>query len=390
MPLPIFALFLAAFAIGTAEFVIAGLLPEVSTDLGVTIPTAGLLISAYAIGVAIGGPLVTLALARLPRKAALLLLVSAFTVGQALCAIAPDYTLLMTARLLVSIGHGAYFGVAAIAATQIAGQGKAGRAVALLLAGITVANIFGVPAGTAIGNALGWRTTFWAVGALGLVALAAIAVLVPASPRQPRAAASLGNEIRVLAQPAIWMTFVVVIVAMIAQFSLFSYIAPYLTEITRVPLDWVPWLLVLSGIGSTGGVLIGGRLADWKLMPTLIGMLLAAAVVYGVIWLAGSNVWVMAVCIALWSGLSFGFGAPAQTRILKAAAAAPNLASPLVPTAFNIGIALGASIGAAALEAGWGYPSLPLIGIVSSLAAAAIAAASWTAGRPGKTPLPMP
>ncbi len=381
MPLPIFALFLAAFGIGTAEFVIAGLLPDVSADLGVTIPTAGLLISAYAIGVAIGGPLVTLALARIPRKSALLLLVGIFTAGQALCAIAPDYTLLMVSRLLVSIGHGAYFGVAAITATRIAGPGKAGRAVALLLAGITVANIIGVPAGTAIGNAFGWRATFWAVGILGLLATAAIAIFVPPSPAETRAASSLGDEIRILGRPAIWMTFLVVMVAMIAQFSLFSYIAPYLTEITRVPADWVPWLLLLFGVGSTGGVLIGGRLADWKLMPTLVGMLLAAAVVYGVIWLFGANVWVMGISIVLWSGLSFGFGAPAQTRILKAAADAPNLASPLVPTAFNIGIALGASIGAAALEANWGYPSLPLIGVLASLAAAAIAAASWNAGR---------
>ena len=377
MPLPIFALFLAAFGIGTAEFVIAGLLPDVSVDLSVSIPTAGLLISAYAIGVAIGGPLVTLALARVPRKSALLILVGTFTIGQVLCALAPDYTLLMVARLLVSIGHGAYFGVAAITATRIAGPGKAGRAVALLLAGITVSNIIGVPAGTAIGNALGWRATFWAVGGLSLLSVAAIALLVPASPPEHRAAASLGNEIRVLGRPQIWMTFIVVMVAMIAQFSLFTYIAPFLTEITRVPAEVVPWLLLLFGVGSTLGVLIGGRLADWKLMPTLVGMLLAAAAVYGVIWLAGGNVWVVAVCIVLWSGLSFGFGAPAQTRILKAAADAPNLASPLVPTAFNIGIALGASIGAAALEAGWGYPSLPLIGVVSSLAAAAIAVASW-------------
>lgn len=377
MPLPIFALFLAAFGIGTAEFVIAGLLPDVSVDLGVSIPTAGLLISAYAIGVAIGGPLVTLALARVPRKSALLILVGTFTIGQVLCALAPDYTLLMVARLLVSIGHGAYFGVAAITATRIAGPGKAGRAVALLLAGITVSNIIGVPAGTAIGNALGWRATFWAVGGLSLLSVAAIALFVPASPPEHRAAASLGNEIRVLGRPQIWMTFIIVMVAMIAQFSLFTYIAPFLTEITRVPAEVVPWLLLLFGVGSTLGVLIGGRLADWKLMPTLVGMLLAAAAVYGVIWLAGGNVWVVAVCIVLWSGLSFGFGAPAQTRILKAAADAPNLASPLVPTAFNIGIALGASIGAAALEAGWGYPSLPLIGVVSSLAAAAIAVASW-------------
>lgn len=377
MPLPIFALFLAAFGIGTAEFVIAGLLPDISTDLGVSIPTAGLLISAYALGVAIGGPLVTVALARLGRKTALLLLVALFSAGQVLCALAPDYTLLLVARILVSVGHGAYFGIAAIAATRIVGPDRAGRAVALLLTGITVANVLGVPLGTAIGNALGWRATFWVVGALGLVSLAGIALLVPESPATPRGQSSLARDIRVLARPAVYMTFLVIVVAMIGQFALFSFIAPFLVEETGVPLDWVPALLVLNGIGSTIGVLIGGRLADWKLMPTLIGMLLLLAVIYALLAVTGANPVLAGICILIWAGASFGFGAPAQTRILKAAADAPNLASPLVPSVFNIGIALGASAGAYALEAGWGYASLPLIGAAVSLAAAAIAAASW-------------
>ncbi len=377
MPLPIFALFLAAFGIGTAEFVIAGLLPDVSTDLGVSIPTAGFLISAYALGVAAGGPIVTLALARVSRKAALLGPVAVFTAGQVLCAIAPDYWLLLGARMLVSIGHGAYLGVAAITATRIVGADKAGRAVALLLAGITVANIIGVPAGTAIGNALGWRATFWAVGILGVLALLAIALFVPATRPEDRAAASLGNEIRVLAHPAIWMTLIVIIVAMVGQFSLFSYIAPYLTDVTGVPGGYVPWLLLLFGVGSTIGVLVGGRLADWKLMPSLISMLLAVAATYAVLWVFGTNPIVVGIGILLWAGLSFGFGAPAQTRILKTAADAPNLASPLVPTAFNIGIAAGAWVGGNAIDAGWGYASLPAIGVVVSIAAAAIAAISW-------------
>jgi len=377
MPLPIFALFLAAFGIGTAEFVIAGLLPDISTDLGVSIPTAGLLISAYALGVAVGGPLVTVALARLGRKTALLLLVALFSAGQVLCALAPDYTLLLVARILVSVGHGAYFGIAAIAATRIVGPDRAGRAVALLLTGITVANVLGVPLGTTIGNALGWRATFWVVGALGLVSLAGIALLVPESPATPRRQSSLARDIRVLARPAVYMTFLVIVVAMIGQFALFSFIAPFLVEETGVPLDWVPALLVLNGIGSTIGVLIGGRLADWKLMPTLIGMLLLLAVIYALLAVTGANPVLAGICILIWAGASFGFGAPAQTRILKAAADAPNLASPLVPSVFNIGIALGASAGAYALEAGWGYASLPLIGAAVSLAAAAIAAASW-------------
>jgi DHA1 family inner membrane transport protein len=381
MGLPVFALFLAAFAIGTAEFVIAGLLPEVAADLGVSIPTTGLLISAYAIGVAIGGPLVTLLIGRLERKLALLVLVTAFTAGQVLCALAPSYGWLMAARLFTSIGHGAYFGVAAIVATRIAGVAKAGRAMALLLAGITVSNIIGVPAGTAIGNLLGWRATFWAVCGAALVAMVAIAVLVPTTPAAAQGRSSLRQELAVLTRPAIWMTFLIIIVAMIAQFSLFAFISPFLTEITHVPIGYVPAMLLLFGVGSTIGVLVGGRLSDWRLMPTLVGMLVLLALVYAVIWLAGSSIPVMVVAVLFWSGLSFGFGAPAQTRIMKAASDAPTLASPLLPSAFNVGIALGASIGAAALEAQWGYGSLPLIGLIATVAAAAMAAFSWRATR---------
>lgn len=387
MPLPLIALFLTAFGIGTAEFVIAGLLPEVSTDLGVSIPTAGFLITAYAIGVAVGGPIVTLLTARFSRKATILALVAAFTIGQALCALAPTYPLLMAARLLVSVGHGAFFGVAAIVATRLVPPEKAGSAVAMLLAGITVANILGVPGGTAIGNMFGWRATFWAVGLLALASFLATAILLPAD--QPEAAherASIAAQFKVLGRPVIFLSFAVIIVAMIGQFAVFTYIAPYLITVTQVPQDLVPWLLLLFGLGSTAGVFAGGRLADWKLMPSLLGMLVALAIVYAAMALSSYNAIAMGICILLWSGLSFGFGAPVQTRILKAAADAPNLASPLIPTAFNLGIALGASIGAAALEQGWGYVSLPWIGCVVSVAAAVIALMSWNAGQPRSAP----
>ncbi|KFL26678.1 hypothetical protein JP74_11300 [Devosia sp. 17-2-E-8] len=385
MPLPLIALFLAAFGIGTAEFVIAGLLPEVSVDLGVSIPTAGFLITAYAIGVAVGGPIVTLLTSRYSRRNTILALIAVFTIGQALCAIAPNYPMLMAARLLVSIGHGAFFGVAAIVATRLVAPEKAGSAVSMLLAGITVANILGVPGGTAIGNALGWRATFWAVGLLGLLSLLAIMLLLPADkPEASHERTSLSAQFKVLGRPVILLSFAIIIVAMIGQFAVFTYIAPYLITVTNVPQDLVPWLLLLFGVGSTIGVLAGGRLADWKLMPSLIGMLLALTVVYAAMALSSYHAIAMGICILLWSGLSFGFGAPVQTRILRASADAPNLASPLIPTAFNLGIALGASIGAAALDHGWGYVSLAWIGSVVSLAAAVIAVVSWNFETPAK------
>jgi MFS transporter, DHA1 family, inner membrane transport protein len=376
MPLPLFALFLAAFCIGTAEFVIAGILPEVSQDLAVSIPQAGMLITAYAIGVAIGGPIVTMLIGGISRKVAVVSIIAVFTVGQVLCALAPSYELLMASRLLVSIGHGAFFGAAAILATRLVPPEKAGRAVGLLLAGLTVANILGVPGGTAIGQAFGWRATFWAVGACGLVALAATAFLLPHDKPQPSSGRIL-RELGALTRPAVWMTFLTIVVAIIGQFALFTYIAPYLTEVSGIPASFVPWILLLSGLGSTVGVLAGGRLADWKLMPSLIGMLIALAVVFALMWFFGSNAIVIAVLIVIWSGLSFGFGTPAQTRVLKAAADAPNLVSSLVPSAFNVAIAAGSWAGAVALEGGWGYQSLPLIGVVVSLAGAAIATLSW-------------
>lgn len=385
MPLPLIALFLAAFGIGTAEFVIAGLLPEVSVDLGVSIPTAGFLITAYAIGVAVGGPIVTLLTSRYSRRNTILALIAVFTIGQALCAIAPNYPMLMAARLLVSIGHGAFFGVAAIVATRLVAPEKAGSAVSMLLAGITVANILGVPGGTAIGNVLGWRATFWAVGLLGLLSLLAIMLLLPADkPEATHERTSLSAQFKVLGRPVILLSFAIIIVAMIGQFAVFTYIAPYLITVTNVPQDLVPWLLLLFGVGSTIGVLVGGRLADWKLMPSLIGMLLALTVVYAAMALSSYHAIAMGICILLWSGLSFGFGAPVQTRILRASADAPNLASPLIPTAFNLGIALGASIGAAALDHGWGYVSLAWIGSAVSLTAAVIAVVSWNFETPAK------
>jgi len=291
------------------------------------------------------------------------------------------FNLVLGTAGLPSFGHGAYFGVAAIVATQIVGPQKSGRAIALLLSGITVANILGVPGGTAIGNLFGWRATFWAVGLLGLVALAFIVALLPRDAAPERRAGSMAGGFRVLARPAIYMSFAVIVVAMVGQFAVFTFIAPYLIEVTGRPELYVPWLLLLFGLGSTIGVLIGGRLADWKLMPSLVGMLLALAATYGLMAAASYSPIAMAVAILVWAALSFGFGAPVQTRILKAAADAPNLASPLVPTAFNIGIALGASVGAFALDHGWGYVSLPLIGVGVSLAATVIALASWQAER---------
>ncbi|KKC37339.1 MFS transporter [Devosia epidermidihirudinis] len=389
MSLPLFALFLAAFAFGTAEFVIAGVLPEVALGLGVTIPVAGFLITGYAIGIAIGGPLLAVATKKMSRKTLILVLGAVFTVGQALCALAPNFELLMVARVLVAVVHGTYFGIAAIVAVNLVPEDKRGFAVALILSGLTVSNILGVPGGTAIGNAFGWRATFWAVGALGLVATLIAAFFLPSKAGQAATGGSFLREFKALGRQQIVTSLAIVILVMIGQYSLFTYIAPLLREVTQLDAGIVPWVLLLYGVGSTIGVFIGGRLADWKLMPSLIAILATQAIAFTLLHFVSPYPIPMAIMVVFWGGVNFAFGAPVQSRVLAWAADAPNLASALIPTGFNIGIAIGAILGAYMLENGHGYQELPLIGAFALVLAVLIAIFSYVwEKRVGSTPPP--
>jgi DHA1 family inner membrane transport protein len=377
MPIAIYALFAAAFAIGTSEFVIAGILPEVSGDLGVSIPTAGLLVSFYAFGVAVGGPVLALFTGSAPRRLLLLIYVGIFTVGHVLCALAPNYDLLMAARIGIALIHGAYFGTAMVVATALAPVERRGSAVALLLAGLTVANIIGVPLGTAIGQNFGWRATFWCVGLLGALAFVAIVLLIPKLPGVPASQGSVMREIKALGRAPVYMSLLVIIFATIGQFAVFTYISPLLTEISGIPASMVPWLLLLFGVGSTIGVLVGGRLADWKLMPSLIGILIIETIVLALMGLLAWQPYVMALLVLVWGSLAFAFGSPVQSRILGNTTDAPMLASTLIPSAFNVAIALGALLGGALIEAGSSYAILPWIGALGALISVLIAIVSW-------------
>lgn len=390
MSLPLIALFLAAFAFGTAEFVIAGILPDVAAGLGVDIPVAGYLISGYAIGIAIGGPLLAVATKKMGRKRLILLLGAIFTAGQVLCAIAPSFELLMLARVLVSVVHGTYFGIAAIVAVSIVPPEKRGFAVALILSGLTVSNILGVPGGTAIGNMLGWRATFWAVGALGLVATLAIALFLPLGAGAAATSGSFRREFKALGRQQIVTSLFIVILVMIGQYSLFTYIAPLLGTVTELDGNLIPWILLLYGVGSTIGVFVGGRLADWKLMPSLITILALQAALFLALHLASPYPWPMAIVTILWGGANFAFGSPLQSRVLAWAGDAPNLASALIPTGFNIGIAIGAILGANLLAGGFGYANLPLIGLVTAVMATAIASLSYFWERKAMSQTPEP
>lgn len=269
-------------------------------------------------------------------------------------------------------------------------EDQRGRAVAVILSGLTVSNVIGVPAGTAIGGLWGWRATFWVMGALGVVAILAMLALLPRTAGAANRPVSLAHEVRVLGRQQVWTSLILMLMLMIGQFGLFTYITPTLLEVTGLDESLIPWVLLLNGVGATIGVLLGGKLADWKLMPSLIAMLFLQGVMLAIIYAVSPYPLPMIVAIVLWGGLNFAIGAPIQTRILAWTADASNLASSLIPSGFNVGIALAASLGAAMLNAGLGYRSLPVAGALAMLVAVMVALASqaWEWRSRSTPPLP--
>jgi DHA1 family inner membrane transport protein len=358
--IPVVALFLSAFAICTAEFIIAGLLPAIAADLKVDIPTAGLLISGYALGVAIASPVFALLTGKVPRRPLMMVLMGIFVLGNILCALSTTYWMLLSARLLVACCHGLFFGVALVLAMRLAPPDRQTSAVSLVVAGVTLASVLGVPLGTAIGNAYGWRATFLVIAGAGALATLAVALLVRAAPEQTAAVSNLSAELRAVLRPPVLLTYTIIAFFMVGVMVLYSYIVPLLTTVSGVPLAYVP--VVLFGMGFFGvfGNLIGGRLADRRPFTTMIGILVALAVVILAMAPMAHSALGITACLWLAYLVAFGFPAPIQTRVLSYAADAPNLASTLLSTAFNIGVAIGAALGAAVINAGLGYASLPL------------------------------
>lgn len=360
--LPILALAAASFGIGTTEFVIMGLLPDVARDFGITIPQAGYLVSGYAMGVVVGAPLVAMATARLPRKIALMLLIGIFTVGNLGCALAPGYALLMTARIVTAFAHGAFFGIAAVVARDLVPRERRTQAVSLIFAGLTLANVLGVPMGTALGQAAGWRSTFWAVTAIGVIAALAILRFVPRG--LPGSRGGLAVEFRALGRRAVLVPMLISTVASVSMFSLFTYITPLLERVTGLTAPGVTGALLAIGIGLTIGNLIGGRLADRNLLATVVGCFLGLVIVLCAMTLVISLQLPTIALLTVWGGLAFALVSPLQVWVVDAATDAPNLASTLNQGAFNLGNALGAWLGGGALTAGLSYAHLPLVGAV--------------------------
>jgi MFS transporter, DHA1 family, inner membrane transport protein len=356
------SLMLASFGIGTGEFVIVGLVPGLASDLRVSVPTAGLLISVYALSVAFGSPFIAALLSSVPRRRALVLLMLVFLMGDVACAIAPGFRFLMIARITTALAHGAFFGIASIVAGELAPPGKAVRAVALLFTGLTVANVVGVPLGTWIGQAAGWRVTFALVAVLAAVALAGMLIWLPR--HLGRGSNGIRRELAALRQPQIWLAMLVSTLSSAALFTVLTFLTPLLEHEAKFSPHGAAFALFIFGAGLTAGGLVGGRFADRHVVLVVRALLAADALaLIGVGLLLRSGPLALA-SIFIWGIAAFALVPPLQQRVVTEAEGAPQLASTLNQSAFNLGDALGAALGAAVLANGFGYFWLPEIGAV--------------------------
>ncbi|OHV88971.1 MFS transporter [Mesorhizobium sp. ORS 3428] len=389
MPLALYALTAGAFGIGVTEFVIMGLLLDVSADLGVSISAAGLLISGYALGVVVGAPLLGALAGRLAKKTLLLALMVVFTVGNLACALAPDYWTLMAARVLTAFAHASFFGVGSVVATSLVAPNRKASAIALMFTGLTVANILGVPFGTWLGQAYGWRSTFLAVTLVGLVAFAVIALLVPRD--EPVAAndESSEAELAVLARRPVLLGLLTTVLSWVGVFAAFTYLAPLLTRISGFSEAAVSPILLVFGGGLVAGNLLGGRLADRHPVPTVIGTLVALSAVLLVMTAAMHQPIAAIVAVGLLGAAAFATVAPLQIWVLeKAKGAGQGLASSFNIAAFNLGNAIGAWLGGFVIDRGPGLGAVTFVAGLVPLAVLAVVllALRLERGRPIATP----
>ncbi|RJT31922.1 MFS transporter [Mesorhizobium waimense] len=374
MPLALYALAAGAFGIGVTEFVIMGLLIDVSTDLGVSISAAGQLISGYALGVVIGAPLLTIATGRWPSKTVLLALIAIFTVGNLACALAPDYWTLMGARALTAFAHGTFFGVGSVVATGLVAPNKKASAIALMFTGLTIANILGVPFGTWLGQAFGWRATFFAVTLVGLAAFAIILLLVPRRQAAPEAS-NLRADLAVLGRAPVLLGFATTVLGYAGVFAVFTYIAPLLTEISGFGEAAVSPILLVFGGGLIAGNLIGGKAADRWLVPSVLGSLVVLALVLVTMTLALHSQVLAVLYVGLLGAAAFATVAPLQMWVLeKAEGAGQSLASSFNIAAFNLGNAAGAWLGGIVITHGPGLGAITWVAALLPISALTVAA----------------
>ncbi|MEV6757787.1 MFS transporter [Streptomyces sp. NPDC051214] len=374
MPLALLALAIGAFGIGTTEFVIMGLLPEVAGDFGVSIPTAGLLVTGYALGVVLGAPLMTVLGTRISRKRMLMLLMGLFIAGNLLSAVAPVFGVMLAGRVVASLAHGAFFGIGSVVAAELVAPQKKAGAIAMMFTGLTVANVVGVPLGTLVGQTLGWRTTFAVVAGLGVIGLAGIAKLVPDLPKPE--GVRLRHELAAFRNVQVLLAMAMTILGFGGVFAAVTYLAPMMTDVAGYADSSVTWLLVLFGLGMVAGNLIGGKFADRALMPLLYISLSSLAVVLALFTFTAHNKIAAAVTITLIGALGFATVPPLQKRVLDQASGAPTLASAMNIGAFNLGNALSAWLGGLVISAGLGYTAPNWVGAVLAGSALLLAVVS--------------
>ncbi|CAI8948688.1 MULTISPECIES: MFS transporter [Pseudomonas] len=367
MPLSLLILALSAFAIGTTEFVIMGLLPDVAADLGVSIPGAGWLVTGYALGVAVGAPFMAMATAKLPRKAALVTLMGIFIIGNLLCALASDYNVLMFARVVTALCHGAFFGIGSVVAAGLVPANRRASAVALMFTGLTLANVLGVPLGTALGQYAGWRSTFWAVTVIGVIALIGLIRYLPTNRNEEKL--DMRAELAALKGAGIWLSLTMTALFSASMFTLFTYIAPLLGEVTGVSPQGVTWTLLLIGLGLTAGNMIGGKMADRRVSTTLIAVFVSMAVISTALSWTSAALIPTEITLFLWAVAAFAAVPALQINVVTFGKAAPNLVSTLNIGAFNVGNALGAWVGGSVIAHGLGLTSVPLAAAVLAVLA---------------------
>lgn len=375
-PIALYALTAGAFGIGTTEFVIMGLLLQVAADLHVTLAAAGLLITGYALGVFVGAPLLTAATSRLPRKTALVALMVIFTVGNLASALAPNYTVLMIARVITSLAHGTFFGVGAVVATGLVTEDRKASAISIMFTGLTVATLLGVPAGAWLGHAYGWRAAFWAVTVIGVVAIAIIALLVPAD-RSDAAPVKFFEELRGIAKLQVLLGLLMTVLGFAGVFTVFTYIQAILNTVTGFADSAVSPILLVFGGGLVVGNLLGGRLADRRLTPTLLGSLVTLAIVLGTMTFALHSKPAMIAFTGLLGIAAFATVAPLQLRVLqKAAGGGQSLASSFNIAAFNLGNAIGAWLGGVVISHGPGITAVTWIAALVTVSGLVVALVS--------------
>ena len=381
MPIALYALTVGAFGIGVTEFVIMGLLLQVSGDLGVSIPVAGLLMTGYALGVFVGAPVLTIATRNLPRKTTLLVLMAIFTLGNLAAALAPSFAWLMTARIVTALAHGTFFGVGSLVATSLVAPERKASAIAIMFTGLTLATLLGVPFGSWLGLAFGWRSTFWAVTAIGIVAFLVLATLVPAD-RERIAPAPIAEELKVLARPQVQLGLVMTVLGFGGIFAIFTFIQPILIQLAGFSEAAVSPVLLVFGAGLVVGNLLGGRWADRSLAPALIGTLVLMTVAMFASGFAFHSQIGAIIAAFMLGAAAFATVAPLQMWVLQqAGGAGQGLASSLNIAAFNLGNALGAWLGGFVITQGLGLAAIPPVAALVPLLALGLAAFAVTLER---------